>query len=491
MEKASYDRDENTMTDKKKTEVNLEMCSGFFRIPTEDIIYNITVLASNEPSTTKIVEKIIEVEKIVEVEKKTQPPATVAPSTSAVNIAVPAIDEYFKKTALKFQHEIALAAKEAGSSPTGAGGPDLNVIHDLAAMSTDLKEVLLAMKKQALSGGPAGSGGGATNLTSAYEELLAKIIRAKGMCVAPAEASTAPAAASASTKTVTRYLFNLDTVFQTIYELCTNETVKTHIKNARAKANEIFNKDVFLNAISPKVSGYPEDDGFMNVPMSDIYSALRAACSDQAVGNLLVKMDKQQADIFLDQFLLMEVPASEEVTVAAEGDAAPAGNTPSSSTSLDGGVVAILNECQATIDKLIHQTADQGGAPPADLGDLINSIDDAITIAASIQHDANRLADDSDGGSADPLWLKIKSLAALTESMLESKEVDSSLSYEDGLLAGQAAAQRCLTEITPKPKAASTPPPNKEDLAKKAPPAPENFGEASQDDIDRLLEELG
>jgi len=488
MWQTSHDRDENTMTDKKKIEVNLEMCSGFFRIPTDDIIYNITVLASNEPSTTKIVEKIIEVEKIVEVEKKTQNLGTVTPSAQNLSAAPPEIDDYFKQTAQKFQQEIALAAKEAGSSSTGAGSPDINVIQDLAAMSTDLKEVLVAMKKQAVSGRPTCSGGGPTILNSELEELLGKIVQAKGLCAASSEVASVPVAAPA-TKTVTRYLFNLDTVFQTIYELCTNETVKTHIKSARAKANEIFDKEIFYNAISPKVSGYPEDDGFMNVPMTDIYSALGDACNDKAICNLLVKMDKQQADIFLDQFLLMEIPASEEVTVAMEGSAAPSEVPPT--TSDDSGVVAILNECQASLDKLIHQNAEQGGAPSVDQGDLINSVDDAITIAASIQHDAKRLADDSEGGSANPLWLKIKSLAAMTESMLESKEADASLSYESGLQAGQAAAQRCLTEITPKPKIAASPPPKKEDLAKKPPVAPENFGEASQDDIDRLLEELG
>lgn len=478
------------MTDKKKTEVNLEMCSGFFRIPTDDVIYNITVLSSNEPSTTKVIEKIIEVEKIVEIEKKSPPSTPVPSSAPAVSVSAPTTDDYFKQTALKFQQEITLAAKEAGVAPTGAGGPDLNAIHDLAAMATDLKDVLLSIKKSALSSGTASHGDGAANLTPALAELLQKIGQAKGLCGEPAAAGTVPAAPPA-TKTVTRYLFNVDTVFQTIYELCTNETVKTHIKNARAKADDLFNKEIFYNAISPKVSGYPEDDGFMNVPMSDIYNALRAACSDTGICNLLIKMDKQQADIFLDQFLLMEVPPSEEVTVAEEGGAAPASTAPSPSHSTDEGLLALLSECQASLDKLIDQSAAQGGSPPADQDDLTNSIDDAISIAASIQHDASHLAEESGGGNANPLWLKIKGLAALTESMISGKEADPSLSYESALQTGQAAAQRRLTEITPKPTSPANPPPKKEAPAKKVPAAPENFGEASQDDIDRLLEELG
>lgn len=478
------------MTDKKKIEVNLEMCSGFFRIPTEDIIYNITVLTSNEPSTTKIVEKIIEVEKIVEVERKAPTSTVKAPSAPAAIIAPPVIDDYYRRIAQKFQQEIAQAVQEAGSAPAGAGGPDPTALHDLAAMATDLKEVLLGLKKSAQASAPVHSGTGSSPINTALEQLLKKIGQAKGLCCSPAVA--APAATPTSTSsTVTRYLFNLDTVFQTIYELCTNETVKTHIKNARAKVDEIFDKEIFYDAISPKVSGYPEDDGFMNVPMSDIYHALGAACSDPAIGNLLVKMDKQQASIFLDQFLLMEVPPHEEVIVAENGGA-PQNDPPHpSSAQGDGGVLSILNECQESLDLLILQGADQETAAPADLDDLLNSIDDAISIASSIQYDAQRLATDSGGGSAHPLWLKIKGLAALTEAMLKGKETDASLSFESGLLAAQAAAQRCLQELTPPPQAAAPPPPKPADQAKKTPVAAENFGEASQDDIDRLLEELG
>lgn len=482
------------MTDKKKTEVNLEMCSGFFRIPTDDIIYNIKVLASSEPSTTKVVEKIIEVERIVEVEKKVSappPPIPAAPSAIVGAAPAPAADDYYPQAARKLQQEIALAAGEAGAAPSGAG-PDLNVIQDLAAMATELKDVLLGMKKPPQQG----QAGGADNFTPALEQLGRKIAQAKDLYSGPVEAAPAPAAASVS-QTVTRYLFNLDTVFQTIYELCTNETVKTHIKNARAKADEIFDKDVFYNAISPKVSNYPEDDGFLNVPMTDIYTALGLACSDKGIANLLVKMDKQQADIFLDQFLLMEIPPKEEVAVVMAGGPAPAGNVSSPKAEGDGGLASILAECQADLDKLISQAAGQGGDDQtAEEGDddFANKIDDAINIAASIHYDANRLVKSSTSGGAgvSPLWLKIKGLAALAETMLSRKDQDAALTYADGLKTAQAAAQRCLDEISLKTQAAAAAPaPKKEAEVKKAAPDQQNFGEASQDDIDRLLEELG
>jgi len=463
------------MTEKKKIEVNLEMCSGFFRIPTEDVVYNITVLASNESSATKIVEKIIEVEKIVEVEKPVPAPPPAAVGLTAVTPA-PVIDDYFKQAAQTFQQEIAAIAEGVGPLPA-AGGPDLGALRDLVDMASDLKDVLLAMKKRAL----AQSSGNSSPAVSGLEEIVAKIAQAKGLCP---QSATVSASSSVTTKTVTRYLFNLDTVFQTIYELCTNETVKTHIKNARARVAEIFDKEVFYDTISPKVPGYGEDDGFMNVPMTDVYHALGTACSEQGVKNLLTKMDQQQASIFLDQFLLMEVPPQEEVPVADEGLDAP----PPSPTAPDNGLLRLLGECQGALDAMISGNGGQG-ASPVDLGDLINSMDDAINIIASIQHDAQHLAEGSEGGEADPLWGKIKGLATLTAIILSRKEADASLTFAKGLEAGQAAAQRCLADNAPppSPRPASPPPAKKEAPA----PAPQNFGEASQDDIDRLLEELG
>ena len=62
------------MAETNRPEVHLEVCSGFFRIPTEEMIYNITVLPSNESSATKVVEKIVEVEKVVEKEVPAPPP---------------------------------------------------------------------------------------------------------------------------------------------------------------------------------------------------------------------------------------------------------------------------------------------------------------------------------------------------------------------------------------------------------------------------------
>lgn len=472
------------MKEKKKAEVNLEMGCGFFRIPTEEIIYNITVLPSNDSSATKVVEKIVEVEKVVEVEKEVSAPVVQAPPL--------VVDDYFQRSAQRIQQEIALAAEEADKTPTASGQLDPGVIQDLVAMTGDLKEVLAGMKNHPLLNENGSAGGGPANLTSRLEQLAGKIAQAQALPTASTEAAPSSPVPSSSGQRVTRYLFDLDTVFQTIYELCTNETVKGHIQNARAKADEIFNKEVFYDAISPKVGGYPEDDGFLTVPMTDIYTALGSACGDKAICNLLTKMDKQQSTIFLDQFLPLEVPPKEEVEVPGEEDSGAIGAAASGAS--DGGTLAdLLNECRDELGSLIKQSAEQGGGQPLGGEDLVNQVDNALTIVATIHYDAIKLVEESaagQGSATNPLWLKVKGLAAMAETMLSQKEARPELSFDDGLEAAQGAAQRYLSEITTQAEPTTeTPPPPAECVTIQV-QATEDFGEASQDDIDRLLEEL-
>ncbi|MBA3016324.1 MAG: hypothetical protein KKD63_12735 [Proteobacteria bacterium] len=475
------------MTDKKKTEVNLEMCSGFFRIPTDDIIYNITVLASNEPSTTKVVEKIIEVEKIVEVEKFVEIEKPSSPTlTPPVSPAPPAADDYFERCSQKFLQEISLLDKEVTSRTHSTSTSQEGTIRDLADMANELKNVLQTLKATTSQPGRT-TNHSVPTLTPALERLSEKISQATNLCPPAAQTSSPP-----TTKTITRYLFNLDTVFQTIYELCTNETVKSHIQNSRAKAEEIFDKNAFYNAISPKVSTYTEDDGFLTVPMTDIYTALGSACSEKTTCNLLAKMDQQQASIFLDQFLPLEIPPKEEMTTIDEdnSESAPPANTPSDS------MASLLDECHTAIDKLIYQSVEQTDYGPDMSDDLTTHIENAMVIAASIQHDANRLRDATEvasSGQYNPFEQKIKGLKTLAETMLSKKTQEPQLSYEESLAAGESAAKRVLTEISARIQSQSPPTPSPPTQTAPAAKTEETVpaGEASQDDIDRLLAELG
>ncbi|VAW41958.1 hypothetical protein MNBD_DELTA03-59, partial [hydrothermal vent metagenome] len=93
-------------TQKTIPEVTLEICSGFFRIPTKDIVYNIKVISTDTPSTTKVIEKIIEVEKAPappqpEPAVTAQPPPAAPPAPAAPAetppVSAPYKDDYYQQ----------------------------------------------------------------------------------------------------------------------------------------------------------------------------------------------------------------------------------------------------------------------------------------------------------------------------------------------------------------------------------------------------------
>jgi hypothetical protein len=224
--------------------------------------------------------------------------------------------------------------------------------------------------------------------------------------------------------------------------------------------------------------------------MSDLYQSLAKATSDKAVRNLLKKMEQQQAEIFLDQFLPLEVPPTEEVEIAGEEAAsdAPAENKPAPAATGGNELTTILRECQDLVQQAVAGTGEED-VPTADIGntELTDSINDAITIAGSIINDASLLAKSGtlDGGDnfKNTLWYKIKKTAAFYTSMLDKKSAESDLSFDEGLAAGNENVQALKNQIMEQIEA-----------AKPKAPEPSSTGpseEASQDDIDRLLEEMG
>ncbi len=423
------------MTDDKRIEVTLEICSGFFRIPTDAIVYNITVLPAGESSATKVVERIIEVEKVVEMAGK-------APS-GPPPVAVPPGDDYFERCLRYLAQELALAAP---APPSGA----------LTALAGEFDQALAAVRQAADS--LSGPGPTALAALAALEERLA---------LASAR-QAAPAGPPPVTKTVTRYLFNLDAVFQTMYELCTNETVKGHIQDARARAGEIFDLNRFHDLISPQAAGYREDDGFLAAPMSDIYAALGTVCSDKGIRNLLAKMDKQKDTIFLDQFLPLEVPAKEEVSVPdpeAQAGAAP---------GEDGA--GMLADCRTGVESLrLALTAGGADAP------LAERLGEVLKLGGSLKGEVARLAGML-AGSVPEAYLAPR-MAAQARELLALKEKTPGLAFADGLAAVSKGAGVRVKDDPP-PAGAEAKPSPAVSLGQ------EDFGEASQDDIDRLLEEL-
>ena len=128
-------------------------------------------------------------------------------------------------------------------------------------------------------------------------------------------APTEEAASSAG-----RTTFDLDVVFQTLYELCTNESVKDHIKVMREQKDSAFNSEDIVQKLSDLSATVDNDDGFYNFPIPDILKTLYAATSSEEYKTTLKKMNQTAASIFLDSVL----PVEGTVEEAAVQSAAPA-----------------------------------------------------------------------------------------------------------------------------------------------------------------------
>lgn len=356
------------MTTSGKPEINLEVYSGFFRISTEEAVYNITVMDSREGGAIKVVEKIVETEKSI------APPAEAALSgleaLEKASLESVEGDNYYKEVSRNIYHEIGQLAKSLSNTIIEIPAEDRkqkraeldeagekiedakSQLKDIVAMTEEatmaimdnvesvlsqtdgVRDLLSFLKTHQAFSNPIDENASSKEegdtekpqLAEWVQDIQQKIRQAREMLTAMQEESgpgegggEEPAAAK---KTI--YRFDLDTVFQTIYELCTNETVKGHISETRKKADTVFDKEKFQENLTERVASLePDADNFLTVPLSDIFQSLLAVCSEKAITNLLKKMDSGQSTIFLDQSVPLELPPAEEV-VGAEADSEPA-----------------------------------------------------------------------------------------------------------------------------------------------------------------------
>lgn len=136
---------------------------------------------------------------------------------------------------------------------------------------------------------------------------------------APPAAQEAPPAIQIIS--VTR--FDADVVFQTLYELCTNESVKDHIKSMREEQASTFNTVEIVDKLSEMAPTVDEEDGFFNFPITAVLKTIYAATASEDFRNILKKMNQTAASIFLDSVLPIEGEIT-EMEVPAAALAAPA-----------------------------------------------------------------------------------------------------------------------------------------------------------------------
>ena len=416
-----------------KPEVNLEIGSGFFRITAPDAIYNVTVIGSAETSASKVVERIVEVEK--------------QGGQSAPELAG---DDYYKQVSNALYNDIGHLAKSLSSTMTRIPMEDqrqkrasldeagekiedakaqlkdivsmtenatmeiMDSVESIQSQTDNVKDLLSFLKNHAAFTSsvdeldafvdePEGDGGvSVAELKEMMGRALALIgdIQADGgetSAAPPVEVSTV-----VEVETVRRYAFEIDVIFQTIYELCTNETVKGHINNAREQIDQIFDYEKFLVGMNETVSGLePDEDNFFTIPLSDVLKALDAACGEKKVNNLLKKMDAGQKDIFLEGNLPIEAPALEEVEVEVERPAeaapaqpdAPAGG--GSDSRLDE-LAGIVEQCMAATDTLVKPAVPVNGLSAMtkeDQQEIFNKIESAFGIATNICGDVSKITE--------------------------------------------------------------------------------------------------
>ncbi len=410
-----------------KPEVFLEIGAGFFRIPTSEINYNITVVDSGEPGnrpapaapvaqgSQENVSQAQGGDDFYEIISNDlyNDIGELAKSLSTTIIDIPAEDRKLERATLD----------EAGDKIEGAKAQlrDIVEMTEKAAMdimdsvesvqkeSGNVKALLDELKShtafnhekssQVLEEGE-GDVEEESLVTKEVSSILTQVDTILGLVndLGAREAEAPPVATAKEVKS--RYLFDLDVIFQTLYELCTNETVKDHITDARGRASELFELDKFHDKISEKAVNYEADgDNYFDVPMSDVFQSLFAVCSDKGIKNLLKKMDAGQSTIFLDQAIPVEVPEIEEIEVAGEAESGEAIERPAPAAGI-AEIITALDGVKAGLSKIPEIAATSQSSADAcstmtvaDQREIFEKIEAAFDVSASISVDVSRITE--------------------------------------------------------------------------------------------------
>ena len=474
------------MTTENKPDIYLEMGTGFFRIPTPQATYHITVLDSAETSATRVVEKIVETEK--------QSGHEVLETENGIDASTESEDEFYRDISNELYGDIGQLARSLSSTLMEIPAEDrqgkrvelseagikienaknqlkdvvemtekaamtiMDNVEKVQAQTNDARELLSALKDhpafQVKEPEQSEENETGPSMTVEIGQLREELSRAREILTAMRDEhgeETASPAPEVKTEIKKHYLFDLDVVFQTLYELCTNETVKDHLTDARAKAGEIFNLDTFYDSISPKAATYEADeDNFYSVPMSDVFTSMHEACSEKSIRNLLKKMDGGQASIFLDQTIPLEVPLIEEIEVKIKEEKAPASaqEAPEPDPRLDE-LHQLLETSLEKIDGLEKKSTE---VPPTsacstmsleDQHEIFARIEDAFGVAASICSDVSNITEalsfqDLSGQQImkiikllSDFQMQLLSIVVSFGSQLKHKEMDAGITVDE------------------------------------------------------------
>jgi chemotaxis regulatin CheY-phosphate phosphatase CheZ len=404
----------------RKAEVNLELGSGFFRIVAEDAVYNITVL---------------------ETQGGAREPVTVFRAEQATTFDAGSGgtgDDYYKQVSTNLYRDIGHLAKSLSSTIMDLPMEDrrlkrvdldeagekiedaksqlkdivemtesttmeiMDCVEDIQGQTSDVRELLSALKDHQAFSLPEESGRGesgeeAGSAVAAIRDRLnrASEIVARLQDIQPPATEAGPPARQQPP----RYNFSLDTIFQTLYEFCTNETVKGHLSSVRKQTDELFDREVLLNCLNAAPLA-PDEDNFVQFQLPDLLGILAQACGDEKIKNLFKRMVANRDSIFIDQSLPLEVPPLEEKPALEAGTVAEDGLT----AVIPGGEGSDLDELGSllagTIADLERLPAGTGAPAPgmstmsmADQAEIFSKIERAFNIASNISGDVRKITE--------------------------------------------------------------------------------------------------
>ena len=301
-------------------------------------------------------------------------------------------------------------ARELTKKMEGEGGEGTE-----GASPQELEEIAQGLRKRLEELGSFLEGLGGEELKSLAEKAKAV---AEGLKKAPAGPSAQPSQPSK------RYSFPLDVVFQTVYELCTNDAVKKHIKamwDAKDKAFDAAVVEQMLNEIAPDE---PDADNFLNIDLKGVLKALFKATKSERFQQILKKMAATSDQIFLDQTLPLEaIPASDQPQPQAQEES-------------PGPDPKLLEQAEALVKELEQLVAKS--SPPVDPREISKEIEKLL--------EAAKAAQEAGAGAVDPQVLK--ELGETLDQIYKSvTSIIESLSFQD--LSGQAIYRivRLLTDF--------------------------------------------
>ncbi|MDR2611558.1 MAG: protein phosphatase CheZ, partial [Deltaproteobacteria bacterium] len=147
-------------------------------------------------------------------------------------------------------------------------------------------------------------------------------------------------------------VFVLPDVFETLYQSCTNETVKDHIKKMEADAAQGgFDTERALEDLSSLAEGVSGDeDGFYMFPIPALLKLLYTHTASEENKTTLKKMNQTVGAIFLEQ--TMELQGTKVAIPAAEPPTAPPPPPPAAGDGGGGGAEAPVRALKEGISEL-------------------------------------------------------------------------------------------------------------------------------------------